>query len=104
MLTVRERYPLPFYDADTGNMDPAKNMKAYKDMMLITHVIAACKSAMSSTDQQFERVEDLGREIVSNDLDITGQNYEYRTQVLPLYFCGMGSMMLHMKGDCVLRY
>lgn len=80
-------------------------MKACEDIMLITlhaHITAASKSVMSSTDQQYEKVEDLVREIVSRyvyfepDMKITSvdKKYVYKTQVLTLHYCGMGLMML----------
>lgn len=47
------------------NTDPAKNMKACEDLILIalhSHAVAASKSILST--MQFEKVEDLAREIV----------------------------------------
>ena len=49
------------------NIDPAKNLKAFEDFLLIilhAHVIAAAKSILSSPAMCYESVEDLAKEIV----------------------------------------
>ena len=92
-------------------------MKACEDIMLIilhAHVMAASKSVMSSSDQQFEKVEDLAREIVSRhvyfdpDIKITSvdKKYVYGTQVLTLtlLWYAFNDAVHEGDGDHVLRY
>lgn len=99
------------------NIDPAKNMKACEDIMLIifhAYVMAASKSVMSTSDQQFEKVKDLAREIVSRhvyfdpNMKITSvdKKYVYGTQVLTLTLLwhAFNDAVHEGDGDRVLRY
>ena len=97
------------------NTNPAKNMKACEDLLLITlhaHVTAAAKSILS--DKQYDNVKDLAKEIIvrylflhPDDKVVTkDKKCLYALQVLTLTFLwhGFNDAVHEGDGDCLLVY
>ena len=97
------------------NTDPSKNMKACEDFMLIvlhSHTVAASKHILST--MQFEKVQDLAKEIVVRyiyfdpnvKVKTKDKKYLYGMQVLTLTLLwhGFNDAIREGDGDRVLTY